>query len=253
MLAAEHITVRYGTRTVVSDLSFHLRPGQWLMLAGPNGAGKTTLIEAITQGVPYSGSFRWYGRDLKSVSPGDIARGIGVLSQRNSLSYAYSVEEIVSLGRYAHQRGFLSLRDEEGQARVEEALAAAGLTDLRRASMLTLSGGETQRVFLAQVLAQDPRLLILDEPANHLDLKYQQSIFTLIGEWLRRPDRAVLSVVHDLSLALRFGTDALLMKDGRCVSQGPIREVLTRSNLREAYDMDVSGWMLESLARWQET
>ena len=78
MLAAEHITVRYGTRTVVSDLSFHLRPGQWLMLAGPNGAGKTTLIEAITQGVPYSGSFRWYGRDLKSVSPGDIARGIGV-------------------------------------------------------------------------------------------------------------------------------------------------------------------------------
>ena len=253
MLVADHVTVRYGTRPVVNDLSFHLEPGQWLMLVGPNGAGKSTLIEAITQGVPYTGSFFWQGRDLKTVRPADLARGLGVLSQRNTMSYAYSVEEIVSLGRYVHQRGFLSLRDDEGRARVDQALAATGLTALRHASMLTLSGGETQRVFLAQVLAQNPSLLILDEPANHLDLKYQQSIFSLIVDWLRQPGRAVLSVVHDLSLALRFGTHAILLKDGCCVSQGPVREVLTRPNLLQAFDLDVTAWMLSSLSLWQST
>ena len=253
MLTGEHITVRYGTRPVVNDLSFHLDAGQWLMLAGPNGAGKTTLIEAVAQGVPYSGVFRWNGRDMRTIRASEIARGIGVLSQRNAVSYAYTVEEVVSLGRYAHQRGFLSLKDAEGRAYIDRALADAGLTELRRASMLTLSGGETQRVFLAQVLAQDPRVLILDEPSNHLDLKYQQSIFALIQRWLERPDRAVLSVVHDLSLARRFGTHALLMKDGRCVSQGEIGSVLTRQNLLEVYEMDVAAWMRESLSQWQDS
>ena len=97
---------------------------------------------------------------------------------------------------------------------MERALEMTGLTDLRQASMLTLSGGETQRAFLAQVFAQDPRVLILDEPANHLDLNYQQQIFSLIQAWLRQPGRAVLSVVHDLSLARRYGTHAVLMHRG---------------------------------------
>ena len=125
-----------------------------------------------------------------------------------------------------------------------------GMTALCSASVLTLSGGELQRAFLAQVFAQNPRLLILDEPANHLDLVYQKHIFSLIEQWLREPGRAVLSVVHDLSLALRYGTHAALLDGGRCVAQGKAREALAPEHLAQVYGMDVRGWMRELLGEW---
>ena len=250
MLQGENITVRYGNTAVVDGLSFCLGEGEWLMLAGPNGAGKSTLIEAIAQGVPYTGAIRWKGEDIRTLRGARLARRIGVLSQKNNVGYAYTVEEVVSLGRYAYKAGLFSGKDDEGKAAVEEALELTGLSELRRASMLTLSGGETQRVFLAQVFAQNPQVLILDEPANHLDLKYQQHIFTLIQQWLREPGRAVLSVVHDLSLARRYGSHAVLMDHGRSVSRGGIDEVMTGENLRRVYGMDVYAWMREMLSQW---
>ena len=251
MLKVNHVTVRYGEHTVVDDLSFHLQPGQWLMLAGPNGAGKSTMVGAISQGVPYAGTIELQGQDIRRCRSAQRARAIGVLAQKNSVGYAYTVEEVVRLGRYAHSAGFLSARDDDGPAQVEKALSLTGLTPLRHASVLTLSGGELQRTFLAQVFAQDPQLLILDEPANHLDLVYQKHIFSLISEWLRQPGRAVLSVVHDLSLARRYGTHAVLLNQGRCVSQGSISEVMTPENLQSVYSMDVYAWMRDMLAQWQ--
>ena len=250
MLRAENVTVRYGAQTVVDGLSFDLRAGQWLMLVGPNGAGKSTLIEAIAQGVPYTGQISLEGRDIRALKGAERARSVGFLAQKNAVSYAYSVEEVVSLGRYAHASGFLSARDDEGEARVERALEWTGLTALRRASVLTLSGGELQRTFLAQVFAQNPKLLILDEPANHLDLIYQKHIFSLIEAWLKQPGRAVISVVHDLSLAKKYGTHAVLMDRGRCAAQGKIAEVMTRERLEAVYGMDVYGWMRDLLGQW---
>ena len=251
MLQGEHITVRYGSSTVVDDFSFRLGEGEWLMLAGPNGAGKSTLIEAIAQGVPYFGVIRWKGEDIRALKGARLAQRIGVLSQRNNVGYAYTVEEVVSLGRYAYKAGLFSGQDDRGKAEVEKALEMTGLTELRHASMLTLSGGETQRVFLAQVFAQNPQVLVLDEPANHLDLKYQKHIFTLIQKWLREPGRAVLSVAHDLSIARRYGSHAILMDHGKSVSQGAVSEVMTPGNLERVYGMDVYAWMRETLAQWQ--
>jgi iron complex transport system ATP-binding protein len=109
-----------------------------------------------------------------------------------------------------------------------------------------------QRVFLAQVFAQDPRVLVLDEPANHLDLKYQQHIFDLISAWRQRENRAVLSVVHDLGLARRYGTGVLLMHRGKCVAQGALDAVFTPERLREVYEMDVYGWMRELTEPWRQ-
>lgn len=251
MLKGNHITVRYGEHTIVDDLSFTLQEGQWLMLVGPNGAGKSTLIETISMGVPYVGSIELEGQDIRRYKPAQLARKIGVLSQKNSVGYGYSVEEVVGLGRYAYTSSFLSNRDDDGKDQVDRALALTGLTDLRHASVLTLSGGELQRTFLAQVFAQNPQVLILDEPANHLDLVYQKHIFSLTAEWLKEPGRAVLSVVHDLSLARRYGTHAVLMNHGKCVTQGEINAVLTPENLRSVYDMDVYGWMHEMLEQWK--
>ena len=251
MLTVDNVTVRYDRHTVVENLSFRLEEGQWLMLIGPNGAGKSSLIHAIAQGVPYTGRIALEGWDVRTWKPAQLARRIGVLSQQHSVGYAYTVEEVVTLGRYAYSAGFLSGRDDEGPAKVEQALDITGMRALRHASMLTLSGGEIQRAFLAQVFAQDPSILILDEPANHLDLVYQKHIFSLIGDWLKQPGRAVLSVVHDLSLARRYGSHAVLMHEGRCVAQGLMDDVLTPDNLQRVYGMDVNQWMRELLAQWQ--
>ena len=252
MLELENITVRYGDHTVVDNLSLTLHEGQWLMLAGPNGAGKSSLIGAVSQAVPSRGVMRLDGQDLRRMKPAHVARKIGVLAQKNSVGYNYTVEEIVSLGRYAHASGFLSGRDHGGAASVDRALELTGLTDLRHASVTALSGGEVQRTFLAQVFAQEPQLLMLDEPANHLDLVYQKHIFTLIGEWLKQPGRAVISVVHDLSLARRYGTHAVLMHQGKAVAQGETASVLTPANLQSVYGMDVAGWMREMLGQWEK-
>lgn len=251
MLRAENVTVRYGERVVVDRVSFRLEEGQWLMLAGPNGAGKSTLIHAVSQGVPYEGQIFLEGKDVRRYASTQLARRLGVLSQKNDVGYAFTVEEVVGLGRYAHTRGFLSGRDDESERQVERALELTGLMALRHASVLTLSGGELQRAFLAQVFAQNPDVLILDEPANHLDLVYQKQIFSLIQAWLEQPGRAVLSVVHDLSLAKKYGTHAVLMSDGRCVAQGLLDEVFTPENLQAVYRMDVCGWMRELLGQWQ--
>lgn len=250
MLKAENITVRYSTRTVVQNLSFELKEGQWLMLIGPNGAGKSTLIETIAGGVPYAGRISLAGRDIRTFKSSELARKIGVLAQKNAVSYAYSVEEVVGLGRYAHASGFLVSRDDEGEQSIECALALTGLTELRRASVLALSGGELQRTFLAQVFAQNPQILILDEPANHLDLVYQKHIFSLIETWLKQPGRAVISVVHDLSLAKAYGTHAVLMHHGQCAAQGKIGDVMTAERLKMVYEMDVYGWMQKMLGQW---
>ncbi len=154
------------------------------------------------------------------------------------------------LGRYAHQNAF-SDSDPGGRAKVDEAIRRCGLSLIRRQNALTLSGGELQRVFLAQVFAQDAPILLLDEPASHLDLAYQKEIFDLVQEWLRTPGRAVICVVHDLQLAMRYGTHALLLNRGRCEAAGTVGEVLTPHSLTRVYGMNVPGWLTWLHEPWE--
>ena len=251
MLKAEHLTVRYGEKTVLRDVSLEVRAGEWLVIVGPNGAGKSTLAGALGKTVPYEGTVRLAGKNIREISGQEYARKVGVLSQNHSAVYGFTVEEVVGLGRYARHTGFLRKGDPEGPGKIDEALALTGLADMRKRNMLTLSGGECQRVFLAQVFCQDPEILILDEPANHLDLPFQQELFTLIGEWLKTPGRAVVTVMHDLSLARKYGTHALLLDKGRCAGQGKASEVLTPEALQRVYHMDVYGWIRELLSTWE--
>ncbi|MDR1558395.1 MAG: ABC transporter ATP-binding protein [Clostridiales bacterium] len=251
MLDVADLTVRFGRLTVVNNVCFSVGEGQWLMIAGPNGAGKSTVINAVSAGVPYEGSVILRGRDLKGYKPYERARALGVLSQMNLIGYAFTAEEIIRMGRYAYAPGIFSRRAEEDNLRVTESIEMTGVRKLLKQSTLTLSGGERQRVFLAQLLAQNPSLLLLDEPSNHLDLVYQKQIFTLLREWLETPGRAIVSVVHDLSLAMAFGTHALLMNKGEATAFGPISDALTAENLNNVYGMDVFGWMSGLMAYWR--
>lgn len=252
MLDVSHLSVQYGTKKIIDDLSFQVHEGQWLMIVGPNGAGKSTALNAVTQGVAYTGVVRFKGQDTAKMKPALRARAIGVLAQNHFVGYGFTVEEVVRLGRFSYSGGLFGRSHEEDRSKVEQALTLAGLQDKRQQSVLTLSGGELQRTFLAQVLAQDPQLLLLDEPTNHLDLIYQKQIFALIGQWLQTPGRAVVSVVHDLSLARAFGTDALLMDHGHPVACGCAEEVLSPENLDRVYGMDVGAWMRSLYGQWAQ-
>lgn len=246
------LSVRYGSLTIVDRVSFSLAEGDWLMLVGPNGAGKSTIVSAISQGTPYTGAVRLMGRDIRKYRAHELAKLLGVLSQTHTMGYGFTVGSVVRLGRYAYAPGLFSGGAAGDEAAVARALELTGLTRIADQNVLTLSGGELQRTFLAQLFAQNPSVLLLDEPTNHLDLVYQKQVFELISGWLKTPGRAVVSVVHDLSLARAYGTHALLLDRGRTIASGVPDEVFSPGNLNRAYDMDVSDWMRKLLLQWGE-
>lgn len=251
MLEVKNLTVQYGNLSIVDDVNFAVNEGQWLMIVGPNGAGKSTIINAISQGVSYTGEVYFDKKDIKKYKPFERARMFGTLAQNNYTNFSFTVREVIRLGRYAYAPGIFSRQNDEDGQHIEEAIEMTGLAPLLNQSVLTLSGGELQRVFLAQLLAQNPRLLILDEPTNHLDLMYQKQTFALIQQWLKSPGRAVVSVVHDLSLAKAHGKQALLLDRGKVKALGQIDEVLSAQNLNEVYVMDVYSWMRSKLEQWK--
>jgi iron complex transport system ATP-binding protein len=252
MLQVEDLCASYGRHVVFEGLTCTVEEGEWLMLCGPNGSGKSTFVGCVQGSVDHTGTIELMGKDVRTLRPAEMARLCGVLTQHHFVGLSFTVEEVVRLGRYAHRTGPSSARDASDSEHVARALELCGLSGLAGAPVTHLSGGELQRTFLAQLFAQDPALMILDEPTNHLDLVYQKQVFELVRDWLREGGHAVVSVVHDLTLARAFGTRALLLSDGRVRAQGTIEEVFRPSNLDAAYHMDVYAWMRGLYGPWCE-
>ncbi len=250
LLNVSDVSVTLQKKEILHNISFSLDSGSVLMLVGPNGAGKSTLLSAISGALPFQGRVEVEGRDIRSMSPPQIARCIGVLLQRNGGGFDYTVEDIVRLGRYASRRNPFS-RSSASDEQVRQALEFTGMDALRHQTLRTLSGGETQRAFLAQVFAQDPDILLLDEPANHLDFLYQKDIFSLIDVWRKQAGKAVLCVVHDLALARKYADTVLLLHGGSCAALGTPESVFSREQLHQVYGMDVYAWMQTLYAAWQ--
>lgn len=251
MLNVNNLSFSIDGKTILDNISFSVNEGEWLMIVGPNGSGKSTIVNSIGQSVPYQGEITYNGNDISKLKPIDRAKQIGILMQSNYVGYSFSIEEVVKMGRYAHSKGVLNSSKDEDTNIIDDALKITGLYEKKDQSVLTLSGGELQRTFLAQLLAQNPKLLILDEPTNHLDLVYQKQVFSIINDWLKTKGRAVISVVHDLSLAKMYGTKAMLMHESKQVAYGTIEDVLTRDNLKNAYTIDVHQWMNDILSLWK--
>ena len=247
-------TTRLGANRVeaLKNVSFSVEEGDWLLLSGTSGAGKSSSLNAVSRGVTYTVTVLFDGRDVQTTRAHLLARGMGVLAQHHTVGYAFSVEEVVRLGRYAYAPGIFSRRSDEDERSVAEAMELTGVAHIARQSVLTLSGGELQRVFLAQLFAQNPRLLLLDEPTNHLDLVYQKQIFSLVREWLSKGGRAVVSVVHDLSLARMYGGRGVLLDHGRIAAAGEAAAVFAPETLNTVYRMDVADWMRTMLSQWEK-
>jgi len=235
LLETQDLLLRVDGRTLVRDLNFRLNAGEvWCML-GPNGAGKTTFLHtAVGLREPQGGTLRLAGRELADWPVADAAQQRAFLPQAFHDAFNASVLESVMLGRHP----YLSRWQWEGECERELALAALGAVDLagfEGRDILTLSGGERQRVALAALLVQDAPLLLLDEPLSHLDLHHQVLVLDHMVTLARERAKGVLFTVHDLNLAVRFASHALLFMPQGVVRQGAIDAVLTEEALHIAF------------------
>ncbi len=231
LLRVSGLTLRVGARTLVRELSFRLGPGEVWCLLGPNGVGKSTFLHTVV-GLrePQGGAVELAGRTLDAWSPGEAARLRGFLPQTLHDAFSASVVDSVMLGRHPYLARW-QWEDEGDREIALAALQAVDLGGVEQRDGLTLSGGERQRVALAALLAQDPPLLLLDEPLSHLDLRHQLMVLEYLGRLARERGKGVLFTVHDLNLAARFAGHALLLTPQGTVRQGPIGEVMTEPDL----------------------
>ena len=239
MLQIEALSVSYGPRRVLSDLSLEVASGQMLALIGPNGAGKSTLLRAVSGVIPaQSGRARVDGSDLLRLSPIQRARLLAVVPQAVSLPPAFSAWETVLLGRtpYLNFLGQVSARDEEI---ARQAMTRVEALDLAERRIGELSGGEQQRILLARALAQSTPVLLLDEPTSNLDLHYQVSFMETLGNLARQGNLAVLVAMHDLNLAARYCDRMALLVEGQITASGTPRQVLTPELISAAYHLPV--------------
>jgi iron complex transport system ATP-binding protein len=230
---------RYGQREILRDLTLDVRRGEILSVLGRNGCGKTTLLRCIAGALtPSSGSVQVGGEEIHRLAPPARARRIGFLFQDHVPSFPFAVRDVVLMGRAPHLRffGFPGVRD---HALADAALERVGIQDLKDRPYTRLSGGERQLVLLARILAQEPDVILLDEPTAHLDLRNQ--VLTLqIVRALATDGVSLIMTTHDPNHALWFGGRAALMKDGRFVAVGPASEVMTEEVLTATYDVDVA-------------
>lgn len=242
-LAVEGLTAAYnsGGRDFVAlrDVSLRLLPGEVLGLVGPNGSGKTTFVRAVTGAVrPVAGRVLVGGRDATTMSQRDLARQIAVVPQDPVLPPAFSALECVLMGRTPHLR----LLQNEGQLDFDIARQAMTATDTWRFAerpLGELSGGERQRVIVARALAQQTPVLLLDEPTAHLDIGQQAAVLRLVRQSARREAKAVLAVVHDLTLAAQYCDRLVLLRTGAVAASGAPDAVLQPALLREVYGVVV--------------
>jgi iron complex transport system ATP-binding protein len=243
MLICENLTLQVPGRILCPAITFAIEPGQLWAVLGRNGSGKTTLVHALAGLQRHAnGGVRLDGAALASRTSRERAREIGVLLQQEDGEFWGSVLEYVLLGRFPHARSWFGWQREDEEGAIA-ALQAVELTDFAQRRFATLSGGERQRARIAQLLAQAPRIFLLDEPLQHLDLKHQARTLALFRDLALKEARAVAMVLHDALWPGRFCTHALLIHDDGNALAGPASEALTRSNLERLY-----GCRLEELA-----
>ncbi len=239
MLDARELTVGYEDREILRNISLQLTRGQCLGLVGPNGSGKSTLVRALSRVLPpLAGQVLLEGTDLYRLPARAVARRLAVVPQDTTVPFDFSVRDIVLMGRAPHL-GRFGMERPQDYARVEECLSLTHATALADRPITSLSGGERQRCMIARALAQEPEILLLDEPTAHLDINHQIEVLDLTRRLTVHQHLATLVVLHDLNLASQYCDSLVLLAPGRAVAVGSPREVVTERAIRQAYGAEV--------------
>ncbi|EON73979.1 adenosylcobinamide amidohydrolase [Lysinibacillus sphaericus] len=254
MIIVEHLSGGYESVPIVKDVSFTVEKGKILGILGPNGSGKSTLLKVISGILPAtSGTIQIDGKDMNSYNARALAKKMAVLPQLHANAFSNTVREAVSLGRYPHQTGFFSSWSVVDEQAVQYAMEQTGVTRYEHTPMEILSGGEQQRVFVAQALAQTAEILLLDEPTNHLDIAHQRQILDMVRKEALECGLTVIMVLHDMNLASLYCDELLLMESGRMRAFGAPHEVLIASKIEEVYQARVTTYAHPEIPKPQIT
>ena len=234
------LSFSYGNCRVLDNVDLRLKPGCLVGVIGPNGAGKSTLVKLLSRvSTPESGRISLGDRSLRDWHAMELARVLTVVPQNPELPAAFTSWEMVLMGRTPFL-GWLGRESERDRAIVQQAMIDTGTWQLAKRGINQLSGGERQRVIIARALAQQPRVLLMDEPTTHLDINHQVETMALIARLVEESELSALTIFHDLNLASHFCDELVLLQNGTVLAHGAPEQVLTKTAIRQAYNVDVT-------------
>ncbi len=234
----KNLNISYGNLDIVKDLNLDIPKGKITTIIGSNGCGKSTILKTIARIIqPKSGDIYVNNKNIKEQNPKDLAKTMAVLPQSPQAPSGLTVEELISYGRFPHQKGFGKLKNDDKDI-ITWALKSTGIEEFRDRPIQALSGGQRQRAWIAMALAQQTDILILDEPTTYLDLAHQLEILQLLEDLNRKQGTTIVMVIHELNNAARFADHMIGVKKGKVVCQGTSHEVMTKENLKELFNID---------------
>ena len=238
MLSVKELSFSYPQKKVLNKITFSLREGDFCALIGPNGSGKTTLMRTMLGllKVPPA-SIMLEGKALTNYSPKALATKIAYVAQRQDIVFDFSVFDTVMMGRNPHQHSW-EMETEHDRKVVEETLYQTRTWELRNCMLSQLSGGEYQRVMIARAMAQQTKIIFLDEPLSNLDVVIQYEIMDILQTLNKKKHTTIFIILHDLSFVKKYATSTLLIKNGTIHAYGSTNQVLTEANVRQVFDMN---------------
>ncbi|MEM8777491.1 MAG: ABC transporter ATP-binding protein [Cyanobacteria bacterium P01_G01_bin.49] len=240
-IETKNLSGGYFNKIIIHDIDLTLNRGEWLSIVGANGSGKSTFLKLINKIlVPSQGKVLLDGKSIQSISPDTIAKKLAILPQQPTIPTGLTVEQLVSLGRTPYQSWWQWQLEIEDRKKVEEAIVKTQLKACRDRPVTELSGGERQRAFLALALAQDPQILLLDEPTTYLDIHYQLQLLELLKNLQIDQQLTIVTVLHDINLASRYSNRLALLKAGKLYTVGTPNQVLNPKILREVFEIEVT-------------
>jgi len=235
-LRIEGIDVYYKSYKALNNVSFEADPGEIISILGPNGSGKTTLLRTIAKILrPRRGVIYLDSKDIFEISDGEYSKIVGYLPQQTTIISPMKIFEIIALGRKPYVKWSLTNKDLE---KIWEVIKLMGLESFVFREITELSGGERQRVLCARVLVQEPKILLLDEPTTHLDLRYQIEFLELFKKLTKENNLITIMALHDINLATRYSDKIILMKNGYIYAIGKPEEILTSETIREVFEVE---------------
>ncbi len=250
MLKAKNIKSGYEKNVVLEKVSFEIQKNKIVSILGQNGCGKSTLLKVILNQIKYEGEVFIDDINLKTLSYKNRGQTIGAIMQNNVNQFPYTVFETALMGRFSYkENSLLSGYKKSDYKKVDDVLKLLDLYHLKDRLINSLSQGQLQRVFLARVFAQEPKIILLDEAVNHLDLKYQIETMEFIKKWVQEGDRYVISVLHDVNLAFNYSDEIILMKDKNILLHKDIKD-FPKEKLNEVYNTDIIPYLEKSAKLW---
>jgi len=239
ILSVKNLSFSYNSKYILDNISFDISKGSFVSILGPNGAGKSTLVNIISKVLKdFKGSVSMGGKDLKLMTSRELAQNMAVVPQYTNPSFGFTVEEMVMMGRHPYISRFGGERPEDYRV-VREVMEKTSTTEFASRRFTQLSGGEKQRVVIAQALAQESPILLLDEPTSHLDINFQIELMNLFSRLNREEGKTIVGVSHDINLAIQNSSQIMLLKDGSIFGFDEPEKIINRQNLKSVFHSDI--------------